>query len=283
MPFVFAAIAPHGGDILEELADDATLMATTRASMIELGRRFSEAAPETVIVLDPHALHQVAEAFCIGATFKSAGVLGDLEEKHIQAIFDNDAHFVEALFSANQNKLPLVRAVGEEDGRKAMLPLSWGALIPLWFTAQAMPEPRPKTVIVALSRLLPREDLVRFGVLLARVAAASPRRIALIASCDLGHAHDEDGPYGFSRASAEHDLNFCDAIVRNDLGSLLDWDEAFLEDAKVDAFWQALILAGALGHTPMKAELLSYEAPTYFGMAVASFSSFAASEPPQRP
>ena len=31
------------------------------------------------------------------------------------------------------------------------------------------------------------------------------------------------------------------------------------------------MLAGALGHTPMRGELLSYEAPTYFGMAVAVY------------
>jgi aromatic ring-opening dioxygenase LigB subunit len=29
---------------------------------------------------------------------------------------------------------------------------------------------------------------------------------------------------------------------------------------------------GALGHTPMRGELLSYEAPTYFGMAVAAYA-----------
>jgi aromatic ring-opening dioxygenase LigB subunit len=44
-----------------------------------------------------------------------------------------------------------------------------------------------------------------------------------------------------------------------------------METAKVDAYWQTIILAGALGHTPMQGELLSYEAPTYFGMAVAAY------------
>ena len=54
---------------------------------------------------------------------------------------------------------------------------------------------------------------------------------------------------------------------------MLEWEEAFLEDAKVDAFWQTIILAGALGHTPLTGELLSYEAPTYFGMAVAAYEA----------
>jgi aromatic ring-opening dioxygenase LigB subunit len=62
------------------------------------------------------------------------------------------------------------------------------------------------------------------------------------------------------------------AIKENDLPRLLQWPETFMEAAKVDAYWQTIILAGALGHTPMRGELLSYEAPTYFGMAVAAYS-----------
>ena len=40
----------------------------------------------------------------------------------------------------------------------------------------------------------------------------------------------------------------------------------------VVAVGQAVMLAGALRNTPMQGELLSYEAPTYFGMLVAAYS-----------
>jgi aromatic ring-opening dioxygenase LigB subunit len=113
--------------------------------------------------------------------------------------------------------------------------------------------------------------LVRCGVAIARAAEVSGKRVALLASCDQGHAHLLDGPYGFDPASAEHDAMMCEAIIENDLPRLIDWPEEFLETAKVDAYWQTIILAGALGHTPMRGELLSYEAPTYFGMAVAAY------------
>jgi aromatic ring-opening dioxygenase LigB subunit len=42
-------------------------------------------------------------------------------------------------------------------------------------------------------------------------------------------------------------------------------------DAKADSFWQLLLLAGALGEG-WEAELLSYEAPTYYGMLGAAFA-----------
>lgn len=266
---VFGAIAPHGGDILEEIADDSRVMAKTRAAMLELGRRFRAARPETVFVLTPHGLI-VEGAISCGATKLAGGVLGE-PPRQIQAVFDTDLAMVEAIFDeAPAHQIPFARLVDEETDREAVLPLDWGGLIPLWYTAHTA-EPRPKVVVLAPDRNLPRETLVRSGVAIARAAAKSGKRVALIASCDQGHAHDKNGPYGYSPASAEHDAAMCTAIRENDLPRLLEWPEAFLEEAKVDAFWQTIILAGALGHTPMHGELLSYEAPTYFGMAVAAY------------
>lgn len=272
MPLVFAAILPHGGEIVPQLANDPAVMAKTRAAMQEAGRRFAEAKPDTVIVLDPHADFMVPGAITVGATFKAAGILGDLDGKHIKSEFSVDTKLVETIFHEAHGFFPLIRAVGEEEGRNALLPLSWGALIPLWFTAHPLTDPRPEVVIVAPSRAVPRATLVGFGNLLARVAESSGKRVALIASADQGHAHDANGPYGLSAKSAEYDLHYAEAVATENLGALLDWDEEFLDDAKVDSYWQTIILAGALDHTPLKGDLLSYEAPTYFGMLVAAYA-----------
>lgn len=269
MPLVFAAIAPHGGEIVPQLTDNLALMAKTRAAMQELGRRFAAAQIDTVIVLTPHGI-ALEGSLSIGGTRHAAGIVEGEGGRQIKAAFEGDLTLVEAILQRSATvPIPLTRLVGEEGKEKAVLPLDWGAVIPLWFTAHPLTKPRPKIVVVTPDRGLPRETLVRFGVVLAQCAAESEQRIALIASCDQGHAHD---PYGFSPASAEHDGQMCVAVVSEDLGSLLEWDEAFLEEAKVDAYWQTIILAGALGHTPLTGELLSYEAPTYFGMLVASYA-----------
>ena len=272
MPLVFAAILPHGGEIVPQLAEKPALMEKTRSAMQEAGRRFAEAKPETVIVLDPHAEFMVPGAISVGATFHAAGILGDLDGRHIKSEFSVDTRFVESIFTEAHGFFPLIRAVGQEEGRNALLPLSWGALIPLWFTAHPLTDPRPEVVIVAPSRAVPRDTLVGFGSLLARVAENSGKRVALIASADQGHAHDANGPYGLSPKSAEYDLHYAEAVATENLDALLDWDEDFLEAAKIDSFWQTLVLAGALDHTPLKGDLLSYEAPTYFGMLVAAYA-----------
>ncbi len=61
------------------------------------------------------------------------------------------------------------------------------------------------------------------------------------------------------------------AVREGELGRLLAIDEAAAQDAAIDGLWQALMLAGALELVPLRHELLSYEAPSYYGMLVAAY------------
>ena len=141
------------------------------------------------------------------------------------------------------------------------MPLDWGALIPLWFM-------RAPAVVVSPCRTLPNHELVRAGAALAE--ATGDRRIALIASADHGHGHSHDGPYGFAADSAVYDERIQAIVGEGRLGELVDWDPAFAYSAKADSFWQLLMLHGAVGDR-FDVDLLSYEAPTYFGMLTASY------------
>jgi aromatic ring-opening dioxygenase LigB subunit len=110
---------------------------------------------------------------------------------------------------------------------------------------------------------------VRAGAALAR--ATGKRRVALIASADHGHGHDPNGPYGFAPASADYDEQITAVIRENRLAELAGWDPGFAPSALADSWWQLLMLHGAIGSS-WEVELLSYEVPTYFGMACASFT-----------
>jgi len=271
---VFAAVRGDGGEIIPELAGrDLARMGKTRTAMKELGRRCVLARPETVVVLTPHG-QMVENAISIGMTARAAGTLGERPPAKVFTAFQTDRELARSIGNAaNGQGVPVVGIVAgesEKDAEHLPLPLDLGALVPLWFVAHPL-EPRPQVIVLAPDRSLPREKLVRCGVAIAQAAQASGKRVALIASCDQGHAHDPNGPYGFDPASRVHDEAMVAAIANDELARLLEWDNDFLEAAKVDAYWQTLILAGALGHTPMTPELLSYEAPTYFGMAVAAY------------
>ena len=72
-----------------------------------------------------------------------------------------------------------------------------------------------------------------------------------------------------SHASALR-LKILELVRDNRLGELAKWDAAFAVAAKADSFWQLLMLDGAIGDG-WRAELLSYEVPSYFGMLCAAF------------
>src|SRR5690606_4431579 len=107
----------------------------------------------------------------------------------------------------------------------------------------------------------PRQTLVAFGRAVAEAAATDERRIAFVASCDWGHRHREDGPYGYHEASARVDRMVVEAIERDDLGALMAITDEDAENAAIDGLWQALMLAGVLERVPMRGQLLCYEAP----------------------
>ncbi len=199
---------------------------------------------------------------------------------------------------------------GALSGPNSLVPLDWGALIPLYFIgerSEATPPaagaewdsttrdrgrpPTPRVlvsvgpwkkgggvVLIGPSRDAPREVLVTLGETVAEAAAASRKRVAFVASCDHGHAHLAGGPYGYDPASVAYDKLVSDIVKADDLGGLLGIDPGLVEAGKPDSLWQMLILLGVLrrqaaASRPMVGEFLAYEAPTYFGMLCASYEA----------
>jgi aromatic ring-opening dioxygenase LigB subunit len=257
MTLVFAAIAPHGGPVFD--APESP----TRKAMEELGRRFAAAEPEAAIVLTPHGVHVDGHV----AVVRSARLEGDAAEwtdvdTHLELAGEPElaAACIDALRADGVPTQGITFGATAADA--STMPLDWGALIPLWFM-------RAPAVVVSPSRDRPDDEQVRAGAALAR--ATGGRRVALIASADHGHGHTADGPYGFAAESADYDARVVELVRGNRLGELRELGADFAVAAKADSYWQMLMLHGALGDG-WSAELLSYEAPTYFGMLCAAFT-----------
>jgi aromatic ring-opening dioxygenase LigB subunit len=283
MPFVFAAIAPHGFPLIPDLSDGADGALATRAAMEELGRRAAVAGVEALVVAGPHGV-RVDGAIALADTARAAGKLG-WQRKSVELNVPVDGPLTDAIAATARARGIPIAMVGYAGNRRdqSVLPLDWGVLTPLWFLGHGRNMPGygdvladppaadigPPVTIVPPSRNLPRETLVDFGRSVAEAATNDSRRVGFVASCDWGHAHRADGPYGFHPESDAVDAEVVAAVAANDLLRLIDLDEARAQDAAIDGLWQALILAGALDTLPMHVELLSYEAPTYYGMLVA--------------
>jgi len=266
---VFACIAPHGELAIGE-ADTAgaTPGAATRRAMVELGRRFDAAAPDTVVVLTPLGIH-VGGHVAIVVAGRVAGSLA--EAPAIALDLPADRHLAAAILDAlAADGIPAVPvSYGGNDPGEAVMPLDWGSLIPLWHLGGRREPPTP-VVLVSPARDLPVTSHVAAGASIARAIAACGRRAALVASADQAHTHAADGPYGFDPAAAVFDALVLSTLREGRLGALAGIDPALVEAAKPDSWWQMLMLSGALdgSWTP---EVLSSEVPTYYGMLCADF------------
>ncbi len=270
---VFAAIAPHGSLAIPEACSDTErgLATATQGAMAELGRRFAAARPDATIIVTPHNVH-VEGAMAVVTAGKLAGSLSDWTTEKIELRCPTDRALARAAIDAlNAANIPAVGiSYGGNDAAGATAPMDWGVLIPLWFMG-GRAEPQVPVVVISPSRDMSPADHVRAGQALAAMAAASGKRVAMIASSDHGHAHRADGPYGFDPAAAEYDGKVVELIKANHLTGVSDIDPALVGKAKADSYWQMLMLAGAIGDG-WKGEFLSYEAPTYFGMLCAAYT-----------
>jgi aromatic ring-opening dioxygenase LigB subunit len=264
-PFVFACIAPHGGEIIPELAGEKPeRMLVTRNSLFELGNEMEKMKPDTIIVLTPHGT-RINGQFSISDSERMLGTVEENESSYtMEKMIDRElARNISD--QARECGLPVGTInYATAAGPFSCLPLDWGVIVPLRFM------PNVPVVVITPSRELSYEQHLQFGNAMREAARKSSKRIGLIASCDWAHAHDENGPYGFHPAAKELDEEVVSLIKQNHLEKMAEFNQEYVDAAKPDGIWQTLILAGAIHTEERNIEFLSYEAPTYFGLICAA-------------
>ena len=271
MGIVFACIAPHGDETIPQLAGDKlkSFSKTTRG-MESITATMRKQRVDTVIIATPHNLRLKRNIGVILTEF-TEGTLRT-ENASVQVRFKCDRALAGGILQeAEEARLPVIGVnYGTKEGESSCMPLDWGTLIPLWFLR--LDKGKPQVVIVTPSREIPLQNLVKFGATIVQAAEKRGAKTAFIASADQAHTHNKNGPYGFHRDSAKFDQLVVNAVRQNRLETVLKLDEQLVENAKPDSIWQMAILVGILKKVPMQAKLISYQAPTYFGMLCATYT-----------
>jgi len=289
MPIVVGAVAPHGFPIIPELSEDAEGGLTTRASMQQMQQVFAEAKPDVVVIATPHGF-RVNGFISIADCARGAGTLS-LNGRSVEMNVPFDLTLADAIFERAQGAgIPIAQVgYGGSNRNQSIMPMDWGTMVPLWFAGQnrnqvgkghvlaalfdGLPDDQPPAaVIVQPSRRLPKEINIEFGKVVAEAAQADERRIAFIASCDWAHRHDANHPNGFHPDARRVDEAVAQAIRDDDILSLLNLSDEMISNAAIDGLWQLLMLEGVKQVVPMQGTFLSYEAPTYYGMMVATYA-----------
>lgn len=270
MPLVYACIAPHGDELIPRIAGDDARPASIKG-MRRLAREIKEARPDTIVIASPHNLRLMGNIGVVVAENSSGRVGPKGREIYLKARCDVKLAR-EFLAAARKAGLPVVGAnYGTFSGPLSDLAMDWGTLIPLWFFLR-MNRLKSRIVIVTPSRDIPLQQNVAFGAQVGRIAEASEKRVAFVASADQAHGHDRKGPYGFSPKAAVYDRMVIEAIEKDRLSDVLKFDPDMVEEAKPDSLWQMAMLTGILDVVRMKGTLYSYEVAEYFGMLCAGYS-----------
>lgn len=262
---VYGCITPHGGELIPELTGELPeRMNETRQALEKLGERMREAAPDAILVFTPHGT-RADGGFTIA---NSESMEGSFTENNLtyhmgRAVHRPLARLVHQ-FGTESAQLPIsLLNYGTAEGPLSVLPLDWGAMVPLRF----MPE--VPIVVVTPSRFLSHEQLIAFGKAVREAIHTFEGRVGVIASCDWSHTHDEKGPYGFHPMAEQVDRKVVEDFKNGYLEGVARFSEKEIEEAKPDGIWQTLILCGVLPPEKRQVTFLSYQAPTYFGLICA--------------
>lgn len=269
MPLVACALMPHGSQAIPEIQDPAfPRFQKVTEGLQRTAALLVKTPATTAVVLTPHGI-RAENAMTISDSETVRGVL-DETAVPLEEIFRVNRPLARAIFEAAETRGFSMAALsaGASSGPHCQLPLDWGGQVPLHFlTAET---DSLKTVVLTPSRLWSLERLFAFGELLADVLEPWPEPVWLVASADMAHTHDANGPYGYHPAAEAFDRWFQEIVVRQDWPALLAVDLPWVHDAKPDALWQMVVLAGAL-KTRFQSLPLGYDCPTYFGMMSAAF------------
>ncbi|MDV3278750.1 MAG: hypothetical protein LYZ69_09870 [Nitrososphaerales archaeon] len=272
MTLVYACIAPHGGEIVPELAGDKlSLFTPTRKGMRRIASQMKSARPDTIVLASPHSLRLHKHIGVVLAEHSTGRVVEGRKGISLKADCDIKLAW-KILEEAERADLPVVGAnYGTLEGLLSDLAMDWGTLIPMWFFLKEM-RLRSRLVVVTPSREVPLRRNFEFGRAIARVAESDRKRVAFVASADQAHAHKKNGPYGFSPKAAVYDRLVTEAIAAGRLKSIMNLPRSLVDAAKPDSLWQMAMLAGILGEVGMRGDLFSYQVPTYYGMLCAGYT-----------
>jgi AmmeMemoRadiSam system protein B len=259
--FCFSSICPHPPIIVPGIGSppDLEIARKTVEAMENLGKKFSEAKPETVILVSPHGPVEFAQMTVnktplLRGNFQMFGNPASFE-------FENDLNLIQKIENICRKKnIPL--------GFVENFPLDHGALVPLFYLSKNYSS--FKLIHLAFS-YLDFETHFNFGRAIGETIKNSNKKIAFVASGDLSHRLTPEAPAGYSPRGKEFDEKLIGLIKNKNVEGILNLDQDLIEQAGECGLRSIIILFGALNGLNYQPEILSYEGPFGVGYLVAEF------------
>lgn len=257
---VFAGVTPHppllvpevGGDRLETVAD-------SRRALTSFARRLMDSSADVVVLISPHSPID-RQCFLARSTPTLSGDFREFRASQVSLSFKNDLALLEAIKLTAEDEGVRVREL------KSFQPLDHGALVPLYYLAEAG---WSRPIVVLGFTLQSNDKHLSFGRAIRKAAETTNRRIALIASGDLSHRLTIDGPYEYEPTAHLFDEQIVNSIAAQNPTAVLDIDPDLKDRAGECGYRSIVVALGTIGDRPPCFKVLSYEGPFGVGYMVA--------------
>lgn len=263
MSIVGAIMVPHPPLIVPEVGRGGEkVVEETINSYIKAAEFIKDLAPDTIVLSSPHST-MYADYLHISPGSHAEGDLGMFGAPQVHFEVDYDEELSSGICSLAEANLIPAGYEGERDSS-----LDHGTMVPLYFIRQKYTG--FKLVRLAISGIS-LEEHYRLGKVIAEAAEILGRRVVYVASGDLSHKLQEDGPYGFDKAGPEYDSKIMDVMGSGRFGELLKFDPVLCDDAAECGHRSFVIMAGALDGLSIEASMLSHQDVTGVGYGICNY------------
>lgn len=240
-----------------------SLIEKTLSALDEVSKEIAELKPETIIFITPHSVlysdyFHISPGETAKGNFERFGAPGEV----VVTKYDEElAYTIEGLAEADS---VYAGPQGERDKN-----LDHGTMVPMWYINKNYSD--YSSLRISQSGMPPAEHY-RFGQVITKAINQLNRKTVIIASSDLSHKLQSDGPYGYAPEGPKFDALISDCLSSGDFLSLFKIPDELRRGAGECGYNSLTILAGCFDRQNVDASLLSYEGPFGVGYAVARFT-----------
>ena len=253
---------PHPPLIIPEVGKgNEKIVEKTIESYKKIAKEIAKLKPETIIISSPHTVC-FKDYFYISSTPIMRGSFEEFGAPNVSFDEKIDEELVQEIEILSRNeKFPAGRI--EEN-----INLDHGTMVPLYFIRNEYKN--CKIIVVGLSGLSLKKHY-EFGKIIDRAIDNLGRKVVFVASGDLSHKLQEDGPYGFIKEGPIYDDMIQKTLTNANFEELLEYDLELLEKCAECGHPSFTIMGGLLDKRSVKPTFYSHEDKTGVGYGIWSF------------
>ena len=262
MKILGAFMVPHPPLIVDEIGkDEINKIKKTYDSYTQIAKEIGKLKPDTIIVSSPHAPLYI-DYFYLPNEENAIGSFSRFGAPSIKFNQKYDVELIKEIESiSKEQNFPC----GRMDSRES---LDHGTMVPLYFINKYLSN--YNLVVIGLSGIS-LESNYEMGKIIEKAVDKLDRKVVYIASGDLSHKLQENGPYGFIKEGPIYDEKIIDVMSNARFNELLDFDLDLLDKAAECGHRSFIMMSGFLNNTKVTPKFYSHEDVTGVGYGICSY------------